>query len=166
MSHEGRAAFSYIKDLLSQSFPLVIMNEDPLILYTDAIGGVLIQVQNGIEKPVIFISHTLSDQATLWGMMELELYPSCVACRISHLTFLASNLRSEWTIVLSIQFVGAKVGALEGPPIGVPVFGATHPWRSEYRCRWPYKSVKNNSNGCQSTSVIFLWMTRSSISSG
>ena len=34
--------------------------EDLLILYTDvstkAIGGVLMQVQNGIEKPVIFIS--------------------------------------------------------------------------------------------------------------
>jgi len=37
MSHEGRAAFSHIKDLLSQSSQLVIMNEeDPLILYTDA----------------------------------------------------------------------------------------------------------------------------------
>ena len=38
------------------------------------IGGVLIQLQNGIEKPVIFVSHILSDQATRWGMMELELY--------------------------------------------------------------------------------------------
>ena len=58
---------------------LVIMNEiDPLILYTDAstvsIGGVLMQEQNGIEKPIIFISHILSDQATRWGIMELELY--------------------------------------------------------------------------------------------
>ena len=62
-----------------QSSQLVIMNEeDPLILYTDvstkAIGGVLMQVQKGIEKPVIFISHALSDQATRWGIMELELY--------------------------------------------------------------------------------------------
>ena len=61
MSQEGRAAFSHIKDLLSQSSQLMIMNEeDPLILYTDAstkaIGGVLMQVQKGIEKPVIFIS--------------------------------------------------------------------------------------------------------------
>ena len=52
-------------DLLSQSSQLVIMNEgDPLILYTDAsskaIGGVLMQVQNGIEKTVIFVSHALS----------------------------------------------------------------------------------------------------------
>jgi len=32
------------------------------------------QLQNGIEKPVIFVSHILSDQATRWGIMELELY--------------------------------------------------------------------------------------------
>ncbi len=32
------------------------------------------QEQNGIEKPIIFISHILSDQATRWGIMELELY--------------------------------------------------------------------------------------------
>jgi hypothetical protein len=55
------------------------MNEmDPLVLYTDAstkaIGGVLMQVQNGVEKPCVFVSHVLSDQATRWGIMELELY--------------------------------------------------------------------------------------------
>ena len=37
MSQEGRAVFALIKDPLSQSSQLVIMNEeDPLILYTDA----------------------------------------------------------------------------------------------------------------------------------
>ena len=44
-SQEGWAAFSHIKDLLSQSSQLVIMNEeDPLILHTDAStkGGVLL----------------------------------------------------------------------------------------------------------------------------
>ena len=55
------------------------MNENnPLILYTDSIivsiGGVLMQEQNGVEKPIIFISHILSDQTTRWGIMELELY--------------------------------------------------------------------------------------------
>ena len=54
MPQQGRAAFAYIKDLLSYSSQLVIMNEgDPLILYTGAskkaIGGVLMQVQNSIE---------------------------------------------------------------------------------------------------------------------
>ena len=79
MTEEGRAAFAHIKGLLAQSSQLVIMNkEDPLILYTDAsteaIECVLMQLQNGIEKPVIFISNFLSDQATRWGIMELELY--------------------------------------------------------------------------------------------
>jgi hypothetical protein len=64
--------------------------EDPLILYTDtstkAIGGVLMQVRNGIEKPVIFISHALSDQTTRWGIMELELY-AFVYC-VKNLTYL------------------------------------------------------------------------------
>ena len=69
MSQEDRAAFSS-KDLLSQSSQLVIINEeDPLILYTDsstkAISGVLEQVQNGIEKPVIFASHALGSGHTL-----------------------------------------------------------------------------------------------------
>jgi len=57
---------------------------DPLILYTDAsivsVGGVLMQEQNGVEKPIIFISH----QATRWGIMELELYAfvNCVIALI------------------------------------------------------------------------------------
>ena len=55
MSQEGRAAFAHIKDLLSQSSQLVIMNEeDPLILYTDAstkaIGGVHHQVAYASSK--------------------------------------------------------------------------------------------------------------------
>ena len=78
MFQEGRAAFAHIKDLLSQSSQLVIMKEeDPLILYTDAstkaIGSVLMQVQNGIENPVVFVSHALSDQDTRCGIMDLEL---------------------------------------------------------------------------------------------
>ena len=51
---------------------------DPLILYTDAstmaIGGVLMQVQGGKEKPCVLVSHRLSDQATRWRVMELELF--------------------------------------------------------------------------------------------
>jgi len=68
-----------VKDLLVNASQLVIMNKaDPLILYTDAstvsIVGVLLQERNGLEKPIIFISHILSDQATRSGIMELELY--------------------------------------------------------------------------------------------
>jgi len=32
------------------------------------------QLQNAIEKPVIFVSHILYDQASRWGIMELELH--------------------------------------------------------------------------------------------
>ena len=60
MTQQARDEFFPVKDLLANSAQLVIMNEeDPLLLYTDAstkaIGGILMQVQNGIEIPVIFI---------------------------------------------------------------------------------------------------------------
>ena len=52
--------------------------DDLLILYTDvsmkAVGGVLMQVQDGRGKPCVFVSHTLSEQASRWEIMELELY--------------------------------------------------------------------------------------------
>jgi hypothetical protein len=75
----ARNSFEKIKDLLVQRTKLTIMNEqDPLVLYTDAstkaIAGVLMQIQGGIEKPCIFVSHALSEQASRWGIMELELY--------------------------------------------------------------------------------------------
>ena len=49
-----RAAFVNIKGLMAKSSQIVKMNEkDSLILYTDAftkaIGGFLVQLQNGIE---------------------------------------------------------------------------------------------------------------------
>ena len=55
------------------------MNERyQLILYTNAstkaIAGVLIQIQEGIEKPCLFVSHALLEQASKEGIMELELY--------------------------------------------------------------------------------------------
>ena len=69
MTPEARDAFFRVKDLLDHASQLVIMNEtDPFILYTGAgtvsIGGVLMQEPNGIEEPIIFIFHILSDQAT------------------------------------------------------------------------------------------------------
>jgi len=68
-----------IKDLLVQRTKLTIMNEQvPLVLYTDAstkvIACVLIQIQDGVEKPCLFVSHALSEQVSRWGIMELELY--------------------------------------------------------------------------------------------
>jgi hypothetical protein len=79
MTASAKLAFSTIKDLLLESSKLTLMTEeDPLILYTDAstmaIGGVLMQIQGGQEFPCCFVSHALSDQATRWGIMELELF--------------------------------------------------------------------------------------------
>ena len=79
MTQEGCAAFAHIKGLLAKSSQLAIMNKEDLLILcidasTKAFGGVLMQLQNGTEKPVIFVSHILSDQATRWGIMELELY--------------------------------------------------------------------------------------------
>jgi len=49
-----------------------------LVLYTDAstkaIAGILMQIQEGMENPCLFVSHALSEQASKWGIMELELY--------------------------------------------------------------------------------------------
>ena len=72
MTHEGRAAFSYIKGPLAKSSQLVIIHEkDLLILFTNsstkAIGGVLKQLQNEIEKPVIFVSIIISLTRLLVG---------------------------------------------------------------------------------------------------
>jgi RNase H-like domain found in reverse transcriptase len=78
MTGEALVAFEAIKECLAHSATLMVMTEhDPLILYSDAstktIGGVLMQVQNGVELPCVFVSHALLDQATRWGIMELEL---------------------------------------------------------------------------------------------
>ena len=75
----ARISFEKIKDLLVQRTKLTIMNEqDPLVLYTDAstkaIAGVLVQIQDGMEKPCLFVSHALLEQASRWRIMELELY--------------------------------------------------------------------------------------------
>jgi hypothetical protein len=50
----------------------------PLVLRTDAskegVGAVLLQVKDGVEHPVVFLSETLSDVATRWSTLEQEAY--------------------------------------------------------------------------------------------
>ena len=65
-------AFYLVKDLLVKSAKRANMNlDDLLILYTDAsmkaVGGVLMQVQDGREQPCVVVSHTLSEQASRVG---------------------------------------------------------------------------------------------------
>jgi RNase H-like domain found in reverse transcriptase len=81
MTRAALLAFRTIKDLLLESSELTIMTEkDPLVLYTDAstttIGGASGFDANPISRefPCCFVSHALSDQATRWGIMGLELF--------------------------------------------------------------------------------------------
>ena len=79
MTEDALSAFVRVKDMVMAHTTRVLMNDsDPFILYTDAstraVGGVLMQVQGGREKPCVFVSHTLSEQATRWGVMEQELF--------------------------------------------------------------------------------------------
>jgi len=72
LTEAARNAFCLLKDLLANSVKQANMNpDDPLLLYMDesmnAIGDVLMQVQ------CVFVSHTLSEQTSRWGIMELEL---------------------------------------------------------------------------------------------
>ena len=72
MTEEALSAFVRVKDMVMAHTTRVLMNDsDPLILYTDAstraVGGVLMQVQGGRERPCVFVSHTLSEQATRWS---------------------------------------------------------------------------------------------------
>jgi len=75
----AKISFQNIKDLLVERTKLTIMNEqDQLVLKTDAstkaIAGVLMQIQGGIEKPCIYVLHAQPEQASKWGIMELELH--------------------------------------------------------------------------------------------
>jgi hypothetical protein len=58
MTENAISAFEIVKEKVAHHTSRVIMNDhDPLILYTDAstkaIGGVLMQIQGGREKPCI-----------------------------------------------------------------------------------------------------------------
>jgi hypothetical protein len=79
LTKAARTAFLDVKDIIAQYTTLTAVTEvEPLILYTDAsqeyVAAVLMQEQGDEEKPVAWVSHKLSPQATRWSMVELELY--------------------------------------------------------------------------------------------
>ena len=94
------------------------MNEtDPLILSSDAstvsIGGVLMQEKTGIEKPIIFISHILSDTLGNYG---IETVCFRVLRQATHPLPHKETIYSEdgpQESGLSLKFVDSKVGLLE-----------------------------------------------------
>ena len=65
------------------------------------------QLQNGIEKSVIFVSHILLDQATRWGIMEFELYAFVYwAKQLSpYLLGKLYTVRTDHKNLVSVQFI-------------------------------------------------------------
>jgi len=96
----SQISFKRIKYVLVERTKLTIMNEqDQLVLYTnastDAIAGVLMQIQDGTEKPCVLVSHTLLEQASKWVIMELYAFVYCVKY---HPTCWETNLLCEQII--------------------------------------------------------------------
>ena len=50
----------------------------PTVLRTDApkegVGAVLLQLRDGVEQPVVFLSETFNEMATRWSTLEREAY--------------------------------------------------------------------------------------------
>ena len=95
MTENAILDFKIVKDQVTHHTSRVFMSaSDPLILYTNtstkAIGGVLMQFQGGKEKPCVFVSHSLSDQATrkTWNSSLVS-----SVSRILLLTFLVNFLQ-------------------------------------------------------------------------
>ena len=78
-TEETTAAFEEIKQLIDQCPTLYFMHEDaPVYLHTDAsdygIGAYLFQVVDGKERPVQFLSKSLSKTQQRWSTIEKECY--------------------------------------------------------------------------------------------
>jgi len=102
MTQQGQAVFALVKNFLAKSSQLVIMNEeDLLILYTDAstraVDGVLMYIQDGIEKPVIFLSHVLSDQCFRLLREDPSLVPKLVRWRVILSEYRFSHQAHPWS---------------------------------------------------------------------
>ena len=76
---EGRTAFHLIKEAINTCTTLFFIDDhSPIKLFTDAsdfgIGGYLCQVVEGVERPIAFVSHSLSAQEIRWSTIEKECY--------------------------------------------------------------------------------------------
>ena len=80
-TEECQTAFDFIKESLT-TVPLLVYPDPnkPYVLYTDAsdkcIGACLVQAseEDGVEKPLYFLSHKLSDTQTRWSTIEKEAF--------------------------------------------------------------------------------------------
>ena len=76
---EGRTAFHLIKEAINNCTTLFFIDDhSPINCFTDAsdfgIGGYLCQVVEGVERPIAFVSHSLSAQEIRWSTIEKECY--------------------------------------------------------------------------------------------
>ena len=72
MTEEALSAFVRVKDMVMTHTTRVLMNDsDPLILCTGAstraVGGVLMKVQGGRERPCVFVSHAVRASDEMGG---------------------------------------------------------------------------------------------------
>ena len=76
----AQRAFERAKELVMQAVELTFLEEEgDITLYTDAsivgIGAVLMQADaNGVQKPIIYLSHKFSEAASKWSTIEQECY--------------------------------------------------------------------------------------------
>ena len=94
------------------------------------------QLQNRFEKPVIFVSHILSDQATRWRIMELEVnaFVYCVKQLSLSIGQIIYSTRT-WSIYLILRFQNWCVGE----SFSQISCHRAYFWRAKYRCRWTHK---------------------------
>jgi hypothetical protein len=78
-TESAESAFVKTKGLIADSTALYQLDEvGKVTLYTDAskagIGGTLMQIQEYMERPILFISHKFSAAAQNWSTIEQECY--------------------------------------------------------------------------------------------
>jgi hypothetical protein len=76
---QRRKQFNKVKEIVNEMQELYFLNDtDPIKVYTDAsdyaIGGYVCQVVDGKERPIGFMSKTLSAQQRKWTTTERECY--------------------------------------------------------------------------------------------
>jgi hypothetical protein len=94
-TEELKQIFNDVKKSVEDLQELYFLSDDGEIrLYTDAcdygIGAYLCQIQDGIEKPISFISHTLSSVQQRWSTIEQECY--AIVYSFKHLAYLIQDV--------------------------------------------------------------------------
>ena len=95
-SEDGRVAFHQIKEAINNCTTLFFIDDhSPITLTTDAsdfgIGGYLSQMVDGVERPIAFVSHGLSQQETRWSTIEKECY--AIVYTLDKLNYLLGDRR-------------------------------------------------------------------------